>query len=143
MHVNEETPELAFLQVDLPIYIFGLTENTLGIYTDKEKFTRTILEYSVAENTFQTLPVAHDTTKLASYHSFQECEDGILMVCNIVEICYICEDGTEKKVFNSSSSLYEGSVLYANGYCFYKRYNKANIVERVSIEEKLKEIQSQ
>ena len=153
LHINEEKPELAFVPCDLPISIFKLTDTTLGIYateeyTEEKREKMTILEYSPTENTFEAWPIAHYSSELDAYRSFLGYEDGVLMLYNSKQFYYVDRNGTKKGFFDSNyhffgSDCVARNALYANGFLFYRDSMHVEYASRVSIEEKLKETQSQ
>ena len=152
LQVMEEAPELAFVPFDLPMYIFAVDENTLGIYGQYEKSTCRLFAYSPAENTFQGISASYSLGENVPRRPFQYYEEGIFMVRNLANIYYVSQDETEHEVFSKHNAFYIRSqsivgnrkVIYANGCLFYQEYNTSNIsrniMERVNIEDKLEEI---
>ena len=152
LQVMEEAPELAFVSFDLPMYIFAVDENTLGIYGQYEKSTCCLFAYSPAENTFQGISASYSLGENVPRRPFQYYEDGIFMVRNLANIYYVSQDETEHEIFSKHNAFYIRSqsivcnrkVIYANGCLFYQEYNTSNIsrnmMERVNIENKLEKI---
>ena len=153
LQVMEEAPELAFVPFDLPMYIFAVDENTLGIYGQYEKSTCCLFAYSPENNTFQGISASYSTGEDIYRRPFQYYEDGIFMVHNWDNIYYISKDGTEHELLqmdnqfyarSSGISLYNRKIIYANGYLFYQELYTLNIarniIERVQIQDKLEEI---
>ena len=153
LQVTEETPELAFVPFDLPMYIFAVDEDTLGVYGQDERYTYRLFAYSSEDNTFQGISASYSTGEDIYRRPFQYYEDGIFMVHNWDNIYYISKDGTEHELLqmdnqfyarSSGISLYNRKIIYANGYLFYQELYTLNIarniIERVQIQDKLEEI---
>ena len=152
VHVNEETPELAFVPFDLPWYIFAIDEDTLGVYGLEEKTRLRLFAYSPEDNTFQGISASYWTGEDFYRRPFQYYENGIFMVYNWRDIYYVSQDATEHEIlltdnvfYNRSRSATRGrKMLYANGYLFYQEFNAPeiarNVIERMYIGDKLEEI---
>ena len=155
LHINEETLELSFVPFDLPMYIFAIDENTLGIYGKEERYRYRLFAYSPAENTFQGISNSYSTGEDIYRRPFQFYEDGIFMVYNWQSIYYISSDGTEYEILHTDNKFYDRSrgvrvynrkIVCVNGYLFYQYLDNSdidlNFMERMYIGDKLKEIQS-
>ena len=153
LKINEETLELVFVPVDLPMYIFAVNEDTLGIYENDEEYTYRLFAYSSEDNTFQEISASYSTGEDIYRRPFQYYEDGIFMVYNWDNIYYVSKDGTEHELLqmdnqfyarSSGINLYNRKIIYVNGYLFYQELYTLNIarniIERVQIQDKLEEI---
>ena len=152
VHVNEETPKLAFVPFDLPMYIFAVNEDTLGIYGIEEKYKFRLFAYSPEDNTFQGISASYWTGEDFYRRPFQYYENGIFMVYDFQDIYYVSQDATEHEIL-LTDNIFHGrlhsatrgrKILYANGYLFYQEFNapeiETNVIERVYIGDKLEEI---
>ena len=154
LHVNEETPELAYVPFDLPMYIFAVNEETLGIYGYEEKYIYRLFAYSPEENTLQAISASYSTSELISWRPFQYYEDRIFMILGSGDVYYVSMDGTEHEIlrtnnhfyvrYSSLPELYNKKVIYASGCLFYQEFYSGNIgrnyMERVNIKDKLEKI---
>ena len=152
VHVNEETPKLAFVPFDLPMYIFAVNEDTLGIYGIEEHHKFRLFAYSPEDNTFQRISASYSTGEDFYRRPFQYYENGIFMVYDFQDIYYVSQDATEHEILLTDNLFYGRSrtkvggrkMLYANGYLFYQEFNEpeieTNVIERVYIGDKLEEI---
>ena len=150
MHINEETPELDFVPFDLPWYIFAVNEDTLGIYGYEDRYTYRLFAYSPEDNTFEGISASYSISEEVSRRPFQCYEDGIFMRRTVGAISYVNMDGTEHEVLQTDEAFYikiddmlnNRKVIYANGCLFYQDMHNSYMIERVTIEDKLKEIQA-
>ena len=146
LHVEEEIPELVFVPFDLPVYIFAVNKDELGIYGYEGTNIYRLFVYSPEENTFQETSVSHSAAKTVAPRLFQYYEDGVFMVRDYSNIFYLSQDGTEHGILGLKGSFYGRSsgvssfnkrIVYANGYLFYQN---SNYMERVKIKAWMEEI---
>lgn len=156
LQVTEERPELAFVPFDLPMYIFALDEETLCIYGKEERYKYRLFAYSLEDHTVQGISVPIGFNDFIC-SPFQYYEDGMFMVYDSKNIYFVNLDGTEHEIGQVDDHFYvrHGSVagvlnrkiVYANGCLFHSEYNRNNItknvIQRINIEDKLQEIQSE
>ena len=141
LHVEEEIPELVFVPFDLPMYIFAVNKDELGIYGYEGPNIYRLFVYSPEENTFQETSVSHSSAKTVAPRLFQYYEDGVFMVRDYNNIYYLSQDGTEHGILGlngfSGVSSFNKRIVYANGYLFYQN---SNYMERVKIKAWMEEI---
>ena len=149
LNVNEEILELAFVPFDLPMYIFAVDEDRLGIYGIAEKDKYRLFAYSPEENTFQGISF-YSTGKGYLCRPFQGYEDGIFMVYDFENIYYVSQDETEYVIASTDNCFYDRSpneygfnkkIVYANGYLFCQESNDSRrYMERINIKDIMEEI---
>ena len=141
LHVEEEIPELVFIPFDLPLYIFAVNKDELGIYGHEGLNIYRLFVYSPEENTLQETSVSHSSAKTVAPRLFQYYEDGVFMVRDYNNIYYLSQDGTEHGLLGlngfSGVSSFNKRIVYANGYLFYQN---SNYMERVKIKAWMEEI---
>ena len=148
LNVNEEILELAFVPFDLPMYIFAVDEDRLGIYGIEERQYR-LFAYSPEENTLQGISF-YSTGKVYLCRPFQYYEDGIFMVYDFENIYYVSQDETAYVIASTDNCFYDRSpneygfnkkIVYANGYLFCQESNYVrNYMERINIKDIMEEI---
>ena len=149
LDVKEETPKWAFVPFDLPMYIFAVDEDTLGIYENDEEYTYRLFAYSPEDNTLQGISASYRVSENFFRRPFQCYENGIFMVYDWDNIYYVSQDETEHVIVCTDSHLYNRSdehvfnrkIIYVNGYLFCQESNHdRNYMERIKIEDIMEEI---
>ena len=149
LYIEEEIPKLTFVPFDLPMYIFAVNEDELGIYGYEETNIYRLFVYLPAENTFQETSISHSSAQKSAPRLFQYYEDGVFMVYDWDNIYYVSQDETEHVIVCTDNHLYNRSdehvfnrkIIYVNGYLFCQESNHdRNYMERIKIEDILEEI---
>ncbi len=129
----EQTPQVEFLDITLPLDIFKTKEDTLMIYYYEEEQGFGFLEFSPQK---QTLKKAGWKSSLSPMRSLSSCEDGYLFLRNSM-LYYGTVDGMEAQITTDRSSIWREAV-YRKGFAFYYDYEES-IVERICVTDTLRE----
>lgn len=132
--VETEEPYLEIMHIDFPISIYTTSENTLMIYHYTEENGFGFLEFNPTEMTFAEAGWKNTSTSLQELGG---CGEGYLFWKDTY-LYYGTIDGMEAQVAPERVDIRIPAV-YQKGFAFYIDYAKGGIVERICVEDIVKE----